>query len=193
MQLFIPSVITIVIAAVLAFLVIPRTGALILASVSLLALIAVGFHHYNMFYSEYMLSTWQNGIGENAPFFVLGFALLFIIGSLLFMFQGGEGAKGAVNTVQQALAAPLETLSESMENVVNAKPSNANGIAAGLVNQGANAVNAAKNLFAAATAALPGLNVVAPKPSNANAAAKPPNAAKQSPVIPGLGFRASEV
>lgn len=185
MQLFIPSVITIVIAAVLAFLVIPRIGALILASVSLLALIAVGFHHYHMFYSEYRLSTWQNGIGENAPFFVLGFAILFIIASILFMFQGGGQA-------QEALAAPLENISEAVENVVaNTKPSNANGIAAGLMNQGANVVNAAKTLFAAA---LPTLNSAnAAKLANGNANAAKPNAAKQSPVIPGLGFRASEV
>jgi len=190
MQLFIPSVITIVIAAVLAFLVIPRTGALILAGVSLLAIIAVGIHHYNLFYSEYMLSTWQNGIGANAPFLVLGLAIVFIISSILFMFTGGAGASanktatGAVNSVQDALSAPFENLSESVKNVVNATPANAlNTGATGFFNKGLAAVTGATNAIknAASNVATNATNVV----KN--------NALKVSPMIPGLGFRASEV
>lgn len=171
MQLFIPSVITIVIAAVLAFLVIPRTGALILASVSLLAVIAVGLHHYNLFYSEYMLSTWQNGIGANASFIVLGLAILFIISSILFMFKGGAdtgAAAGAVNSVKDALSAPFEGMTASVEKVANAS----NSGVAGFFNKGLAAVNGAVN---AATNAVK---------NNAN---------KTSPLIPGLGFRASEL
>jgi hypothetical protein len=189
MQLFIPSVITIVIAAMLAFLVIPRTGALILAGVSLLAIIAVGIHHYNLFYSEYMLSTWQNGIGANASFLVLGLAIVFIISSILFMFTGGAGASAnkatdAVNSVQDALSAPFENLSESVKNVVNATPANAlNTGATGFFNKGLAAVTGAANAFknAASNVATNATNVV----KN--------NALKVSPMIPGLGFRASEV
>ncbi len=185
MQLFIPSVITIVIAAVLAFLVIPRTGALILASVSLLAVIAVGLHHYNLFYSEYMLSTWQNGIGANASFIVLALAIVFIISSILFMFRGGDSgstaaataASGAVNTVKEALSAPFEAMTASVEKVANATSTNAaNSGAAGFFNKGLAAItgvaNAAKSAVTNATK------------NNAN---------KTSPFIPGLGFRASEV
>lgn len=177
MQLFIPSVITIVIIAVLAFLVIPRTGSLILASVSLLALIAVGFHHYNLFYSEYMMSTWQNGIGANAPFIVLALAIVFIISSILFMFQGGEAKGAAINSIQEALAAPMETLSQSMENVINTKSSNILPNVSGATdffNRGITAVNNAANTMV-------------------NNVTKFNNQSKVSPVIPGLGFRASEV
>ena len=192
MQLFIPSVITIVIAAVLAFLVIPRTGALILAAVSLLAIITVGIHHYNLFYSEYMLSTWQNGIGANASFIVLGLAIVFIISSILFMFTGGVGASagnaaGAVNSVQEALSAPFETFSESVKNVANATPSNVLNIGAtGFFNKGLAAVTGATNFMKnAATNA-------AEQVSNVTNVVKN-NALKASPMIPGLGFRASEV
>jgi hypothetical protein len=186
MQLFIPSVITIVIAAVLAFLVIPRTGALILASVSLLAVIAVGIHHYNLFYSEYMLSTWQNGIGANASFIVLGLAIVFIISSILFMFKGGSGADatgaaaGAVNSVKDALSAPFESMAASAEKVANASNAAASG------NSGNSGVTGFFNKgLAAVTGAVNGAtNAAKPAKNNAN---------KSSPLIPGLGFRASEV
>jgi hypothetical protein len=52
--------------AFFAFFVIPKTGPMILAGVSLVALIAAGIHHYKMFYSEYYLSTWQNGLTSYA-------------------------------------------------------------------------------------------------------------------------------
>lgn len=187
MQLFIPSVITIVIAAVLAFLVIPRTGALILASISLLAVIAVGIHHYNLFYSEYMLSTWQNGIGANASFIVLALAIVFIISSILYMFKGGAStdatgaAAGAVNTVKDAFTAPFEAMTASVEKVANATsatPANTGNVGAtGFFNKGLAAVTGAVNAVA---------NTVATNMSKNNAN-------KASPLIPGLGFRASEV
>jgi len=188
MQLFIPTLITIVIAAVLAFIVIPRTGALILASVSLLALIAAGIHHYNLFYSEYMLSTWQNGIGANASFIILGLAIVFIIGSVFYMFTGtGTSVAaniGSINSVQEALAAPLNAMSQSMEQVMNTKPSveNTGGIT-GAFNKGLDAITNVANVVT---------NNVNTVVNNALNGAKA-NASKFSPIIPGTNFRASEI
>lgn len=188
MQLFIPTLITVVIAAVLAFLVIPRTGALILASISLLALIAAGVHHYNLFYSEYMLSTWQNGLAENASFIILGLAIVFIIGAIFFMFTGGaSGVTGGVNSVQEALSAPFEAMSNSMEKTLNAETN----VGTGITNTFANAMKTVTGAANAVTGAVTGAaNAVVNAPKNIMNMAKRNNL---SPLIPGTSFRASEI
>jgi len=136
MELFLPSLFVIVIAALLAFVIIPRMGSLILAITSLIALIVAGIHHYNLFYSEYQLSTWQNGIGSNAPFFVLGLAILFIIGAIYYMFTGGSIAnvKNVItntipsniqNVMPNMSTSPMENLEKSMnESIQNMPPAN---------------------------------------------------------------------
>lgn len=150
MELFLPSLFVIVIAALLAFVIIPRMGSLILAITSLLALIVAGIHHYNLFYAEYQLSTWQNGIGANAPFFVLGLAILFIIGAIFYMFTGGSVAnvKNVItNTIPNALPSvmplalnksPMENLEKSMnESIQNMPPaSTATNPLTGAINTG---------------------------------------------------------
>ncbi len=188
MQLFLPTLITVVIAAILAFLVIPRTGALILASVSLLALIAAGIHHYNLFYSEYMLSTWQNGLGANASFIILALAIVFIISSIFYMFTGGGGgAAGAVNTVQEALSAPFEAMTNSMEKTMNAEPSTTN------TNKGGLFSNAIETVTKAANAVVNTASNVASNAVKATNAVVNNGRKNMSPLIPGLGFRASEI
>ncbi len=189
MQLFLPTLITVVIAAILAFLVIPRTGALILASVSLLALIAAGIHHYNLFYSEYMLSTWQNGLGANASFIILALAIVFIISSIFYMFTGGGGgAAGAVNTVQEALSAPFEAMTNSMEKTMNAQPPTTNSS-----NTGGLFSNAIETVTKAANAAVNTASNLASNAMKATNAVVNNGRKNLSPLIPGLGFRASEI
>jgi hypothetical protein len=188
MQLFLPTLITVVIAAILAFLVIPRTGALILASVSLLALIAAGIHHYNLFYSEYMLSTWQNGLGANASFVILALAIIFIIGSIFYMFvgvaAGGTGAAtGAVNTIQEALAAPFEAMSSSMEKTINAQPAGTSGITNMIT-------TAIQNVKGAANTVTNAISNVAKVTNNVVNVGRRNNI---SPLLPGLDFRASQI
>ena len=52
-----------------------------------------------MFYSEYYLSTWQNGLAAYAPFVILGLAILFIIGAIFYMFSGGAAPSAIANEV----------------------------------------------------------------------------------------------
>jgi hypothetical protein len=125
MELFLPSLFVVVIAALLAFVIIPRMGSMILAITSLIALVLAGIHHYNLFYAEYQLSTWQNGIGANAPFFILGLALLFIIGSIFFIFTGSAPVTLAKVANMLPESSPLEELTERVEkSVTNMPPAN---------------------------------------------------------------------
>lgn len=162
--------------AFFAFIVIPRIGAPILAGVSLLALIAAGVHHYKMFYSEYYLSTWQNGLAAYAPFVILGLAILFIIGAIFYMFSGGETKAALAN----AVTAPIEAIQEAVSNSAAIMPS-ANSATNALTQALNKGINAVANVIPAA----PSNTGNVPKPNSGNAA--------KSPNIPGLGFPPSQV
>ena len=109
-------------------------GGTILVVVSILALIAAGVHHYAMFSSEYALSTWQLGLQANAAWVVLGFALVFVLAALFYMF----GSPSQAATV----ATPLKSLQAAAEASVAAMPTAAsatNAVTAAL-NRGLNAI-----------------------------------------------------
>lgn len=177
MELFLPSLFVVVIAALLAFVIIPRMGSLILAITSLIALVLAGIHHYNLFYAEYQLSTWQNGIGANAPFFILGLALLFIIGAVYYMFTGGSLTQ--VKNMMPNIS-PLEEIQEAVQNsVANMPPANT---ATNPVTEVLN--NGLKSIIGNITPA-----------NNRPANNRPANnrSANKSQAIPGFNFRPSEI
>lgn len=184
MELFIPGLIVLVLTALFAFLVIPRTGPTILMVVSLVALIAAGVHHYSFFHGEYTLSTWQNGLAAYAPFIVLGLALVFVLAAISFLFSSPETKAAAAN----ALSTPMEAIQEKVANAAAAMPSAAS--ATNPVTAAVNSGLAALGVGGAAAAAGAGA-AAAPVPANyrnrnrANA--------NKSPLIPGLPFSASEI
>lgn len=115
MEIFLPSLIIILVVAFFVFLVLPRTGPMVLAVVSLLTLVAAGVHHYSLFYTEYKLSTWQYGISAYTPWIVLALAILFIISTIMFM-VGGGGLTNSGST-------PMESIQEAVSNSAAAMPS----------------------------------------------------------------------
>ena len=186
MELFIPGLIILLLAAFFAFFVIPRTGPMILAIISLLALLAAGVHHYNLFYSEYTLSTWQNGLTAYAPFIVLGLAILFIIAAITYMFAGGSPAE-AVEAIKNVVTTPMEAVQEAVINSTASMPpaNTATNPLTAAINQG---IQAIAGPVSNAAANIPAPFAPAPAPVNNR-----PNNTRPSPIIPGLGFRASEV
>lgn len=154
MELFVPGLIILIIGALYVFLVLPRMGPMVLVCVSLFALIAAGINHYSMFYSEYMLSTWQYGLAAYTPWVILGFALITMIGAIIFMFTGSASNTKALN----AISTPMEALQQSVANSVTAMPSAntaTNPVTAALNSLVANATGAPKNNIK--SPALPGL------------------------------------
>ena len=156
MELFLPSLIILVLVALFSFFVVPRMGATILVVVSILALIAAGVHHYAMFSSEYALSTWQLGLQANAAWVVLGFALVFVLAALFYMF--GSPSQAA------AVATPLKSLQVAAEASVAAMPTAASAT---------NAVTAALNR---------GLNAIAPGSGPQTPPQQPPLQQQQPPL-----------
>lgn len=175
MEIFLPSLIIFVVLAFFIFLVLPRTGPMVLAVVCLIALIAAGMNHYTMFYSEYALSTWQYSLAAYTPWIILGFALIFVISAAMFMFSGGD-MKGAMN----AVTTPMESIQEAVANSAAAMPS-----AASATNVVTATLNRAMNG--------PAGNSSAPAPGAGFGFGNNKKNNAKSPVIPGLGFAASNV
>lgn len=168
MEIFLPSLIIILLVAFFIFMVLPRMGPMVLAIVSLIALIAAGFHHYSLFASEYTLSTWQYSLAAYTPWVVLALSFVFIISAIMFMIGGPETRASMLNTV----STPMESIQEAVAASAATMPT-----AASATNSVTAGINRAIN-------SVPGLSTI----TNANA-----NRNKKTPNIPGLGFAASQV
>jgi hypothetical protein len=171
MELFVPGLIVLLVSAFFIFLILPRMGSMVLAIASLLALIAVGIHHYSQFYSEYRLSTWQNTLTAYAPWVTLGFALIVMVSSIIFFVSGEETRGKIVN----AVSTPMEAIQDKVAEAAAVMPSAASAT---------NSVTAGIN------------NMIKNATTTTNATAQQPNAARKnntvkSPNIPGVGFSAS--
>jgi lipopolysaccharide export LptBFGC system permease protein LptF len=127
MELFIPSILALIIAAVIVMFVLPRLSSVILGALALVFLAIAAYQHYNFFYTEYRQSTWQLPLLEYAPYLLLGGLVLFLI-FFIINFIG-------TNTNAQA-GAPLVAMNAAVERVANQAPT-----VAGVTNAVTNAAN----------------------------------------------------
>ena len=172
MEIFLPSLIVLLLVAFFIFMILPRIGPMVLAVVALLALIAAGVHHYSLFASEYTLSTWQYSLAAYTPWVVLGVSFVFIISAIMFMIGGSETRASMLN----AVSTPMETIQEAVASSATNMPTAASAT---------NAVTATLNrVINSAPAIASGPSNSAPANANRN---------KKTPNIPGLGFAASQV
>jgi len=100
MELFLPGIIVILLAAFFVFLILPKMGSTILVVTSVIALLAVAYNHYTMFATEYRLSTWQLMFASNGPWIVLLLAFFFI-------FSGTTGETSPLEKIGNAVAASI--------------------------------------------------------------------------------------
>lgn len=112
MELFIPGLIVLLLSAFFIFLILPRMGTPILLAVCAVSLMLAVWHHAAFFGAEYRLSTWQNGLSNYAPWIVLFFGLLFIIGSIQWVF-GKESSNST----------PMYKLTNSISTSMSVMPS----------------------------------------------------------------------
>lgn len=173
MELFIPSVLLLLLAAAVVFFVLPRFGAPTLAIISVALLVYGIYQHMNAFGSEYRLSTWQLGLVSYAPYIMVGGLLVVIAFYLLSISPLGKGstatninmpemptvnempnAESATNLLTAGVNNALKVAANTAAavGIGNATKNNANkGILAAPVAAVANVANAAKEAVANAT------------------------------------------
>jgi hypothetical protein len=129
MELFIPSILALIIAAAIVMFVLPRLSSVILGSLALIFVIIAAYQHYNFFYTEYRESTWQLPLLQYAPYLLLGGLVLFLIFFSINFIGTGTNAQAA---------APLVAMNAAVERVANQAPT-----VAGVTNAVTNAANTA--------------------------------------------------
>jgi hypothetical protein len=131
MELFIPSLFAIVLAAIIVMYALPRLSPVVLGVIAIVFLVVAAYHHYTFFGSEYQISTWQLPLIQYAPYLLIGglvvFMLFFIVNFI------GTGSSEA--------AAPVAAMNESVNKV-------ANTVATNLSTAATNVTNALKNMTA---------------------------------------------
>ncbi len=183
MELFIPSVLILLLAAAIIFFVLPRFGAATLAIISVGLLVFGVYQHMNSFGTEYRLSALQLGLMSYAPYIMVGGLLLVIGFYLVSLSPFGKANSGTTaptmpelptvaempnaNTATNAVTAGVNNALKGITNVAgnaaaaigigNATKANNKGLGNAAAGIAAPAVAAVNQAAAAANTALTGI------------------------------------
>ncbi len=162
MELFIPSLLLLLITALIVYGVMPRLTIPYVLLLSLIVLIVVLRSHYSLFSSEYRYSTWQYIFKDYASFTIIGVLIFMIIIAAITIFSKSRSATAfptslipaagvlpsatsATNPVTSALNTAIRTVSDTVETATNVA-SNAVTNTAKMVSNAASAVTGRKNV-----------------------------------------------
>jgi hypothetical protein len=138
MEFFLPSLLILVISAVVVFAFIPRLAPIILLILSI-ALLSFGvYHHYSIFKDEYRFSTWQESLKSYGP---AGIIVVIVVMLILFILSFFNGVSVPVPAMPELPAMPampampelpsvteaLNTMKNAMQNTVENIKSNIMG------------------------------------------------------------------
>ena len=127
MELFLPSVIVLLLAAAVVFFLLPQFGPATLALVSA-ALLALGiYQHYSTFATEYRFSTWQ--LVSFSPYFLIGGLLIVIAIFLLYTMPVSSAANLVPNVEIPTIGnmPPANTSTNALTGAINASLNTAFG------------------------------------------------------------------
>jgi hypothetical protein len=80
MELYLPSIVIVLLAGLVIFAILPRLGPLILIIIVSALLAMTGYHHATLFREEYAMSTWQTSVYNAAAPFMIAMVVLLSIG-----------------------------------------------------------------------------------------------------------------
>lgn len=124
MELFIPSLFAIVLAAIIIMYLLPRLSPVVLGALALVLLILAAYNHYSFFGSEYQISTWQLPLIQYAPYLLIGGLVIFMIFFIINFI--GTGPSNA--------AAPVAAMNESVNKVANNAVANTTSVVNTMIN-----------------------------------------------------------
>ena len=120
MELFIPSLLILLIAGLLAFYIIPRSTIPVVLGISLLIFLYVMHDHYAKFYNEYRYSTWQYVAQAYAPYIIVAILILFILtSSSVALHSGGQTQTPVLPTANSATNPITSVINSGMRAVSN--------------------------------------------------------------------------
>ena len=115
MEFFTPSILLLLLSAIVLFAIIPQIAPTLLFVIAVLMFIIVGYQHYYMFTDEYAMSTWQNMVAGSAKPLIIVVLVVMMIGFLLNFVPSGrrnvapELPAYGKNTLKSIIRDPFKT------------------------------------------------------------------------------------
>jgi hypothetical protein len=130
MELFLPSILVIIFAALVIMIVLPRFSPLVIVIVSAILLTASTYQHFQLFWHEYRESSWQASLKIFAPGIIIAAVFLYIF------IMGGSFLTGKSNASMPSMELPsASTATNPLTSALNSTMS--------AVSDGASAVSSA--------------------------------------------------
>jgi len=140
MEFFIPGLYIFLIAILCTIYFIPRATPMIAAILSLVFLFYGVYDHYQMFQSEYRLSTWQQTFSNYLPYTMITAIILYTIFSILSFFTGGAVPVPSMPSVELPTLANT-TVTQAVNTAVNSISNTANDLLGSGSNSLVNSLN----------------------------------------------------
>jgi hypothetical protein len=141
MELFLPSVLVFILAALMVLLVLPRMSSMVLFMMAV-GLVLVGtYHHFKIFWDEYRQSTWQDSLKIFAPGIIIAMIFIYLFFAIASFYMGG---KSATQPPPMELP-PAETATNPLTAAINTSLGAVTSVANSMNNAATSAVNAVKN------------------------------------------------
>lgn len=116
MEFFLPSLLIMLVAALVVFLAFPNMTPFLLAIIAAASLVLAAQNHYSMFGSEYSGMTWTTSAKAAAPQVLVAAVILVSLGYLIFAFTFGRG--GAPIRAPTASIPPPESATNFITNAI---------------------------------------------------------------------------
>jgi hypothetical protein len=120
MELFIPSLVAIILAALIVMFLLPRLSPIILGVIALVFLVLAAYQHFTFFGNEYANSTWQLPLVTYGPYLLLGGLVLFLIFFIVnFIGTGSTEVTAPIQKMNEAVNRVAEQATEAAKTTTN--------------------------------------------------------------------------
>jgi len=131
MEIFLPSLLVILLAYLVSTILIPKLSPIILMVSMVILIVFSLYNHYTMFSNEYSVMTWLDMAKSFAPSFIIVLVIILMIGYLIYLFT--TGSLGSLPTPSTNIPPPdtatnsvTEAIGNSLVNMGAANVRNTN-------------------------------------------------------------------
>lgn len=90
MELYLPSILVLVLAALVILIILPNISPIILVIIATLMLAIIGYYHSSMFAEDYATVSWQQTVYSSGGPFLIAMTVLLMLGFGLNFVSGGD-------------------------------------------------------------------------------------------------------